>query len=634
MGTRSGARPGYQTGNEYPATDEPVEDGRDIYGEDDPLPEDLAGGGSPLGDEDDEVESTRAGPPRKLVILAGPEKGKVKRLTGVRMVIGRATGCHIQVEDRSISRRHLELIQGEKGVLLRDLVSGNGTKVNGERVDEKLLRHEDVIEIGATKLQFVDELEAVKKAREEADRKQEESRRSKEEREQRKQEEAAAALQKAEDDAKRAEEEKKAAEEARYKASLKGRWESFSLQQRIGAIGGSLLAVILIWVVLSTIFREAVAPPPDARELAATRKMDGARVAMMDGRFGDAVDLIESAERIKAGIDEDNLGDVARKELAAIKSLELARSLVEQQRFDDARAELARTPEASEKRILERQALEQEILSKQADYLERSAQEALDALDPATAAQFIEQLPDERKTRMKGRLEEVEALVQKQQQMDQARSSADRQRNQVRAVQARKAFVDNAFRPVERKFHAMDFPRAVLECDRVVDAYRGDEDIRSRARTLKTLIPTFARSWEDAQKKVRARAMESALRPLQKAHSLYQQIALPGSLGDLLDEQLADAQNAAAKAAVARNDLGTATQLYRDILRRSPGDERARQGLTKMGQRADELYLEAYMIRERDPKQSIAKLKLVMQVAPRGSDAHQKAESQLRLMEP
>jgi len=634
MATRSGARPNYQTGNKYPATDEPVEEGRDIYGEDDPLPEDLAAGGAPLGDEDDEVESTRAGPPRKLVITAGPEKGKVKRLTGVRMVIGRATGCHIQIEDRSISRRHLELIQGEKGVLLRDLVSGNGTKVNGEGVEEKLLRHEDVIEIGATRLQFVDELEAVKKAREEADRKQEEAKRSKEENERRRVEEAAAAKQKAEDDAKRAEEERTAAEEARYRASLKGRWESYSVQQRVGAIGGAVLALLLTWVVLASIFQEVAPAAPDARELAATRKMDAARIAMMDGRFSDAVDMIDSAERIKPGVDEDGLGDVARKELAAIKSLELARSLVEQQRFDDARAELARTPEASEKRTQERQALEQEIVSRQADYLEKSAQDALDALDPATAAQFIEQLPAERQTRMRGRLEEVEALVQKQQAMDAQQSAANRQRNAARAVQARKAFVDSAFRPVERKFHAMDFQRAVLECDRVVDAYRGDEDIRSRARTLKTLIPNFARSWEDAQKKVRARAMESALRPLQKAEQLYGQIGLPGSLGDLLHEQLADAQLTGAKAALVRNDLGTANRLYKDALRLAPSDDRARKGVEQVAQKAEDLYTEAYMIRDRDPKQCIAKLKLVVQVAPKGSATHEKAESMLRLMEP
>lgn len=633
MGTRTGARPGYTTGDNYPAADEPNPDGRDIYGEDDPLPEDLQSA-APRGLDEDEAESTQAGPPRKLVVVAGPEKGKIKRLSGVRMVIGRATGCHIQVEDRSISRRHLELIQGEKGVLLRDLVSGNGTKVNGERVDEKLLKHEDVIEIGASKLQFVDELEAVKRAREEADRRQEEARVAKEEAEKQRAEAEAAAKAKAEEDARLAEEAKRAAEEEAYRRSLSGRWNAFSVQQKIGVSAGATLAILLTFVVMAALLKEAGPPPPDARDLAAGKKMEAARIAMMDGRFGDAVDMIETAERIKPGIDEDGLGDVARKELAAIKSIELAKSLVEQQRFDDARAELARTPEASEARAQERAALEGEIEKRQFEYLEKSAQDALDQLDPGTAAQFIEQLPDERQARMRARLEEVEALVEKQQQMDASRQKAESERSRARASQARKAFVDNAFRPVERKFHAMDFQRAVLECDRVVDQYRGDDDIRSRARELKSLIPSFARSWEDAQKKVRARAMESALRPLRKAKDLYEHIALPGSIGDLLQEQLVDAQVASAKAALARNDLGTAASLYRDTLRIAPGEERAEQGVQRLALRADELYTEAYMIRERDPKQSISKLKTILQVAPRGSQVYEKAQAQLRLMEP
>lgn len=633
MGTRTGARPGYTTGDNYPASEDPNADGRDIYGEDDPLPEDLQSA-SPRGLDEDEAESTQAGPPRKLVVIAGPEKGKIKRLAGVRMVIGRATGCHIQVEDRSISRRHLELIQGEKGVLLRDLVSGNGTKVNGERVDEKLLRHEDVIEIGASRLQFVDELEAVKRAREEADRRQEEARLAKEESEKRRAEAEAAAKAKAEEDARLAEEARKAAEEEAYRRSLRGRWNNFSAQQKIGVSAGVTLALLLTFVVFSALLKEAGPPPPDARDIAAGKKMEAARIAMMDGRFGDAVDMIETAERIKPGIDEDGLGDIARKELAAMKSLELAKSLVEQLRFDDARAELARTPEASEARTQERAALEAEIERRQFDYLEKSAQDALDALDPGTAAQFIEQLPEDRQGRMRARLEEVEALVNKQEQMDASRRRADAERNRTRAAQARKAFVDNAFRPVERKFHAMDFQRAVLECDRVVDQYRGDDDIRSRARTLKQLIPSFARSWEDAQKKVRARAMESSLRPLKKAKTLYDQIALPGSIGDLLQEQLVDAQVVSAKAAIARNDLGSAAALYRDTLRLAPGDERAEQGVARLAQRADELYTEAYMIRERDPKQSISKLKTILKVVPKGSEVYGKAEAQLRLMEP
>src|SRR5262249_20357583 len=158
------------------AGDEPQ--GRDIYGEDDPLPEALDE--DPAPDEDDDAESTRAGPPRKLVVTDGPDKGMVKRFVGVRRGSGRTDSEPRGFQVKTVSGRQLELVQGERGVLLRDLGSGNGTKVNGERFDEKLLHHEDVVEIGQTQFQFVDEAEAVKKAREAQERKEEEERRKKE----------------------------------------------------------------------------------------------------------------------------------------------------------------------------------------------------------------------------------------------------------------------------------------------------------------------------------------------------------------------------------------------------------------------------------------------------------------------
>ena len=54
---------------------------------------------------------------------------------------------------------HGTVILGEGGVLLRDLGSGAGTKLNGERVTEKPVAHGDIIALGQTKLRFVEEAE-------------------------------------------------------------------------------------------------------------------------------------------------------------------------------------------------------------------------------------------------------------------------------------------------------------------------------------------------------------------------------------------------------------------------------------------------------------------------------------------
>ncbi|MBL8910699.1 MAG: FHA domain-containing protein, partial [Archangium sp.] len=130
-----------------------------------------AGGSSDDDEGADDANATRAGPPLKLEIIGGPDQGKKKKFKGVRMVIGRTPGVDLQLSDASVSRRHVELIYGDEGVMMKDLGSGNGTKVNGTKVAEKKLDHGDVISIGKTQIKFIDEVAAFKKAREENEKK-------------------------------------------------------------------------------------------------------------------------------------------------------------------------------------------------------------------------------------------------------------------------------------------------------------------------------------------------------------------------------------------------------------------------------------------------------------------------------
>ena len=48
--------------------------------------------------------------------------------------IGRSPNCDLVVADAGVSRHHCRLIQGERGVFLEDLRSGNGTYLNGRRI--------------------------------------------------------------------------------------------------------------------------------------------------------------------------------------------------------------------------------------------------------------------------------------------------------------------------------------------------------------------------------------------------------------------------------------------------------------------------------------------------------------------
>jgi len=73
-----------------------------------------------------------------------------------RLVIGRADGVDIRLEDAAVSKQHASIeVMGADHILL-DLESSNGTFVNGTRVTRHLLRHGDTIDILGFELKYVD----------------------------------------------------------------------------------------------------------------------------------------------------------------------------------------------------------------------------------------------------------------------------------------------------------------------------------------------------------------------------------------------------------------------------------------------------------------------------------------------
>jgi len=60
----------------------------------------------------------------------------------------------IVLDDPAISRLHAMLFYDEMGIGILDLVSKNGTFVNGEEVESRLLKKGDIIELGDTKIIF------------------------------------------------------------------------------------------------------------------------------------------------------------------------------------------------------------------------------------------------------------------------------------------------------------------------------------------------------------------------------------------------------------------------------------------------------------------------------------------------
>ncbi|HEY3844982.1 MAG TPA: DUF3662 and FHA domain-containing protein [Acidimicrobiales bacterium] len=70
------------------------------------------------------------------------------------LVIGRLPECGVVLEDTNVSRRHAELRRSGDAVVLTDLGSTNGTRVNGAPIREHVLGSGDEVSVGSTRLIF------------------------------------------------------------------------------------------------------------------------------------------------------------------------------------------------------------------------------------------------------------------------------------------------------------------------------------------------------------------------------------------------------------------------------------------------------------------------------------------------
>ncbi|MHC4877550.1 MAG: FHA domain-containing protein [Planctomycetota bacterium] len=100
-------------------------------------------------------------------ILEGMERGRILSDLQPPVTIGREEDNGIQLNDERISRFHAKIQEDEEQVILTDLESTNGTRVNGHPVQMHVLRIGDQIAIGRCLLLYgsTDQIEAQIQAR-------------------------------------------------------------------------------------------------------------------------------------------------------------------------------------------------------------------------------------------------------------------------------------------------------------------------------------------------------------------------------------------------------------------------------------------------------------------------------------
>jgi predicted component of type VI protein secretion system len=75
-------------------------------------------------------------------------------ITGDLVVVGRRDYCDIVIDHSSLSKRHCVLVKTDGLLIIRDLISTNGTKVKGQKIRWAALLPDDRITLGSYKIRI------------------------------------------------------------------------------------------------------------------------------------------------------------------------------------------------------------------------------------------------------------------------------------------------------------------------------------------------------------------------------------------------------------------------------------------------------------------------------------------------
>ena len=87
-------------------------------------------------------------------VIEGVDKGRIFRELPIPVTIGREEGNLLRLNDERVSRFHAKVQQEDGDVILTDLESTNGTRVNGSPVQIRRLRPGDQVSVGRSMLLF------------------------------------------------------------------------------------------------------------------------------------------------------------------------------------------------------------------------------------------------------------------------------------------------------------------------------------------------------------------------------------------------------------------------------------------------------------------------------------------------
>ena len=110
---------------------------------------------SPSVDDEDKTVRIKDDSGLKIKFKIETDGNTTEKTAAVRtkIILGRGNDCDVQINDKSVSKHHLEISLQADGLYMKDLGSSNGTQSNGTPVTESTpVRTGDLLELGYSKV--------------------------------------------------------------------------------------------------------------------------------------------------------------------------------------------------------------------------------------------------------------------------------------------------------------------------------------------------------------------------------------------------------------------------------------------------------------------------------------------------
>ena len=92
--------------------------------------------------------------PELIISYSGVVTARV-RLVRDRYIVGRSELCDIVVDNCFVSKHHALLVKSDHGLVIADMKSRNGTFVNSERIQSRVLRNNDIVVLGDYRIKVI-----------------------------------------------------------------------------------------------------------------------------------------------------------------------------------------------------------------------------------------------------------------------------------------------------------------------------------------------------------------------------------------------------------------------------------------------------------------------------------------------